>query len=70
MVWGVESCSFVNITAKPEGLTSVKLLIVLLKTFKFCVPRMPFKSWDKMLSFRGKYSSKSVPLTIFIYCQF
>jgi hypothetical protein len=45
MVWGVESCSFVNLTTKPEGLTSVKTLIVLLKTFKCCGARMQFKSW-------------------------
>jgi len=49
MIWGVESCSFANLTTKPEGLTSVKSLTVLLKTFKFCGARMQFISRDKML---------------------
>lgn len=49
MVWSVELCSFVNLTTKPEGLTSAKSLILLPKTFKFCGARMQFKSCDEML---------------------
>ena len=37
MVLGAESSSFVKVTTKLEGLTSVKTIIVFLKIFKYSV---------------------------------